>query len=156
MMEDLSILLPRTSGFVKIAAYAIATSKCELDEQLNSFRSIFVDYEIEKETVRKHFSKMIENVRKVGKRNLDMKKYILKTFSTSSWKKLSVSEKARHTFKNCEMCLEKFQTLMDAFPINKNARLHSKQKAVDMSELQNKTMEIYEKANCELKNNFLV
>ena len=97
---------------------------------------------------------MIENVRKVGKRNMDMKKYILKTFSTSSWKKLSVSEKARHTFKNCEMCLEKFQTLMDAFPVNKNARLHSKQKAVDMSELQNKTMEIYEKASCELKKSF--
>ena len=112
------------------------------------------DYEIKKETVRKHFPKMIENVRKVGKRNTDIKKTLLKTFSTSSWNELSVSEKTQHTFKNCERCFNKFQTLMDAFPVNEKARLHSKQKSIDMSELQNKTREIYEKANFELKKSF--
>ena len=74
MMEEFSILHPRICEFVKIAAYEIATLKCELDDKLNSFRSMF-DYKINKEIVRKHFPKMIENVKKVGKRNTDTKNF---------------------------------------------------------------------------------
>ena len=43
---------------------------------------------------------------------------------------------------------------MDAFPVNKNARLHSKQISTDMSELKKTTQKIYEKANFELKKSF--
>ena len=152
-MEETSILHPTTCGFVKVAAYELVSSKCELDEQINSFRSLF-DYEIKTEMVRRNFPKIIENVRKIGKRNKEMKNTLLSTFSTQSWKELTVFEKTQHSFSNCQRCMEKFITLLNAFPVNKQARLHSKQKPVDMNELQNKTREIYDNANMELKKTF--
>ena len=60
--------------------------------------------------------------------------------------------RSRNTFKNCKRCFEKFQTLMAAFPVNKNARLHSKQTSTDVSELKKQHRKYMKRQICTVKN----
>ena len=87
-----------------------------------------------------------------------MKTKILEEFSIKSWYKLSTTEKSKHSLLNCKGCTtkEKYQTLINAFPVNKQACTHNKQKILihNMIQLQTITQHIYTKANSEFKKSF--
>ena len=83
-----------------------------------------------------------------------MKTKILEEFSIKSWDKLSTTEKNKHSLLNCKGCTtkEKYKTLINAFPVNKQACSHNKQKIhIHMTQLQTITQNIYTKANTEFK-----
>ena len=98
------------------------------------------------ETHRRIFPKIVEKIRAIGKRHKNMKNKILKEFSIKSWDKLSPTEKSKHSLLNCKRCTtkEKYQTLITAFPVNKQACTHNKQ-----IQLQTITQHIYTQANLE-------
>ena len=81
----------------------------------------------------------------------------MEEFSIKSWDKLSTTEKSKHSLLNCKGCTtkEKYQTLINAFPVNKQACPHNKQKIlIHMTQLQTITQHIYTKANLEFKKSF--
>ena len=65
----------------------------------------------------------------IGKHHKDIKTKYWKN-SLKSWDKLSTTEKRKHSLLNCKWCTtkEKYQTLINAFPVNKQACSHNKQK----------------------------
>ena len=87
-----------------------------------------------------------------------MKTKILEEYSMKSWDKLSTTEKSKHSLLNCEGCTtkEKYQTLINALPVNKQACSHNKQKILNhnMIQLQTITQHIYTKVNSESKKSF--
>ena len=95
----------------------------------------------------------MEKIRTIGKRHKDMKTKILEEFSIKSWNKLSTTEKSKHSLLNCKgsTTKERYQTLIKAFPVNKQACSHNKQKILihNMTQLQTITQHICTKANSE-------
>ena len=90
--------------------------------------------------------------------NLSLENRIAKYEAIKSWDKLSTTEKSKHSLLNCKRCTtkEKFQTLINAFHVNKQACSHNKHKILihNMTQLQTITQHIYTKANSEFKKSF--
>ena len=80
----------------------------------------------------------------------------MEELSIKSWNKLSTAEKSKHSLGllNCKGCTtkEKYQSLINDCPVNKQACTHNKQKIlIHMTQLQTITQHIYTKANLEFK-----
>ena len=162
MEGSISILHPTTCGFGKVIAYELNSSNLSLENRIAKYETIFEEYKenfsVALETHRRNFPKIVEKIRTIGKRHKDMKTKILEKFSIKSWNKLSTTEKSKHSLLNCKGCTtkEKYQTLINAFPVNKQACSHNKQKILvhNMTQLQTITQHIYTKANSEFKKSF--
>ena len=154
----LFLLHPRTFGFVKIAAYELSLQSQSSNEQIEYFRTEF-DCVIKREIIARYFPKMVDQIKQIGKRKPLIKKDILKVFSIASWRSLAESEQSMHSVHNCDHCIQKYQTLISAFPVK--AKKHMNRKVPDVSnaqtqesQLRAKTVEIYNKANLELQASF--
>ena len=114
------------------------------------YESIFEEYKenfsVALETHRRNFPKIVEKIRTIGKRHKDMKTTILEEFSIKSLGRLPTTEKSKHSLLNCKGCTskEKYQTLINAFPVNKQACSHNKQKILihNITRLQTITQHI--------------
>ena len=154
----LFLLHPRTCGFVKIAAYELSLQSQSSNEQIEYFRTEF-NCVIKREIIARYFPKMVDQIKQIGKRKPLIKKDILKVFSIASWRSLAESEQSMHSVHNCDHCIQKYQTLISAFPVK--AKKHMNRKVPDVSnaqtqesQLRAKTVEIYNKVNLELQASF--
>ena len=109
-----------------------------------------------KETIRRSLPKKVKSMKKIGRRKREIKDRILSTFSIKAWNELTVLDIKNHTFSHCQGCIQNgnFIMLLNGFPINKHARLHSKEKAPTQREFKDKTKEIYLQAENEFRNLF--
>ena len=123
-MEEASILHPTTCGFIKVAAYELVSSKCPVDERIRQILAL-LEFEIHSETIRRK-PKIVESIKKIGKRKREIKDRILSTFSIKTWNDLTDLDNKNHTFSRCQGCIKNgnFIMLLNEFPINKYARLH--------------------------------
>ena len=100
----------------------------------------------------------MEKIRAIGKRHKDIKTQILEEFSIKSWVKLSTVEKSKHSLLNCKGCAtnKKYHTLINYFPLNKQASTHNKKKEAshNKTQLQTITEHIYREANTKFKKSF--
>ena len=134
MEGSISILHPTTCGFGKVIAYELNSSSLSLENRIAKYETIFEEYKanfsVALETHQRNFPKIVGKFRAIGKRHKDTKTKILEEFSIKSWDKLSTNEKSKHSLLNCKGCTtnEKYHTLINVFPINKQTCTHNKQK----------------------------
>ena len=160
MEGSISILHPTTCR--KVIAYELNSSNLSLENRIAKYETIFEEYKenfsVPLEMHRRNLPKIVEKIRAIGKRHKDMKSKILEEFSIKSWDKLSTAEKSKHSLLNCKGCTakEKYQTLINAYLVNKQDGTHNIQKILihNMTQLQTITQHIYTKANSEFKKSF--
>ena len=132
----MSILDPLTCGFAKVVTFEHLTRNAiknqnvaptknakgsNLKETYEKLQLFFgIDYfKINYTTFRNKYPSIIDQIRSIGKRNPDVKKHVLNTFSKSEWSLLSGELKSRHSLENCDGCLKKgiYRSVLAQFPI---------------------------------------
>ena len=90
----------------------------ETYEELQLFFGI-VYFKINYTTFRNEYPSIVDQIRSIGKRNPDVKKHVLNTFSKSEWSFSSGKRKSRHSLENCDGCLKKeiYRSTLAQFPI---------------------------------------
>ena len=136
---------PLTCVYAKIIAHEVLSSKSLkpypqepsskfksrlYQHQLTAYRTIFHDhlenFDTDHKNFGKQFTKIIEKMRKLGKRHGKEKKQLQEFFSSTSWSNLKKDEKDKHTLVKCKMCSkeEKYKNMMQLFPADSDSTKH--------------------------------
>ena len=120
----MSILDPLTCDFAKVVTLECLTRNVIKNQNVaptkntkgNNLKKTYkelqlffgIDYfKINYTTFCNKYPSIVDQIRSIGKRNPDVKEYVLKTFSKSEWSLLSGELKSKHSLENCDGCLKK-------------------------------------------------
>ncbi|XP_065678700.1 uncharacterized protein LOC136093585 [Hydra vulgaris] len=118
----MSIIDPLSCGYVKVIVFNLLMSKASLQQRIDEYNSIFScqkeNFAVSNDIHRRNFPKIKAKLCYLSKRHSAKKKIIMDTFSLNAWIKLSLTEKCRHRFSNCQECVKLNANVLSLIPTN--------------------------------------